>query len=295
MDDTRARRDLHRVEQRRARQLSHRHHVSNLSQDRSRDRQSHWSMSFSTKPDRKAPAFGRCNRPLQQSVVISTINAAVEARVISSRKDERVAASKILPQPKPKKFTGDRKQADRSHPQRALRVENRFLCPGDGAARRCQQQYNWNLNFGDIATIWRGGCIIRAKFLNRIVEAYKRDPGLHNLAARFLLHRTSSKKRRTTGASPFRPRSNMALPFRRFPRRWRTSTVIAPLGCLRICCRRSAISSARTLTSASTSRASFTPNGSSRITNQSKSRLNRKSRERHAASNETLNDKALKR
>jgi 6-phosphogluconate dehydrogenase len=41
--------------------------------------------------------------------------------------------------------------------------------------------YNWNLNFGDIATIWRGGCIIRAKFLNRIVEAYARDPKLHNL------------------------------------------------------------------------------------------------------------------
>jgi 6-phosphogluconate dehydrogenase len=42
-------------------------------------------------------------------------------------------------------------------------------------------QYKWNLNFGDIATIWRGGCIIRAIFLNRIVEAYERDPALHNL------------------------------------------------------------------------------------------------------------------
>ncbi len=47
-----------------------------------------------------------------------------------------------------------------------------------GAASK---QYNWNLNFGDIATIWRGGCIIRAKFLNRIVDAYKRDSALHNL------------------------------------------------------------------------------------------------------------------
>src|SRR2546425_296210 len=47
-----------------------------------------------------------------------------------------------------------------------------------GAASK---QYNWNLNFGDIATIWRGGCIIRAKFLNCIVDAYKRDPALHNL------------------------------------------------------------------------------------------------------------------
>ena len=42
-------------------------------------------------------------------------------------------------------------------------------------------EFSWNLNFGDIATIWRGGCIIRAKFLNRIKEAYERDPALHNL------------------------------------------------------------------------------------------------------------------
>src|SRR5204862_1165585 len=40
---------------------------------------------------------------------------------------------------------------------------------------------HWDLNFGDIATIWRGGCIIRAKFLNRIKEAYERNPALHNL------------------------------------------------------------------------------------------------------------------
>jgi 6-phosphogluconate dehydrogenase len=42
-------------------------------------------------------------------------------------------------------------------------------------------EYNWNLNLGDIATIWRGGCIIRAKFLNRVVEAYQRDSALQNL------------------------------------------------------------------------------------------------------------------
>src|SRR5213076_1764115 len=41
--------------------------------------------------------------------------------------------------------------------------------------------YDWKLNLSDIAMIWRGGCIIRAKFLNRIVEAYKRDPALQNL------------------------------------------------------------------------------------------------------------------
>jgi 6-phosphogluconate dehydrogenase len=47
--------------------------------------------------------------------------------------------------------------------------------------RAASSEYKWNLNLSDIATIWRGGCIIRAKFLNRIVEAYQRNPTLHNL------------------------------------------------------------------------------------------------------------------
>jgi 6-phosphogluconate dehydrogenase len=115
------------------------------------------------------------------SVVISTINAAVEARVISSRKDERVAASKILPQPKPKKFTGDPKQLVDAvrHALYASKIVS--YAQGMELLGAASHQYNWNLNFGDIATIWRGGCIIRAKFLNRIVEAYGRDPALHNL------------------------------------------------------------------------------------------------------------------
>src|SRR3977135_797000 len=62
------------------------------------------------KAGQKGTGMWTLQSAIAQSVVISTINAAVEARVISSRKEERVAASKILPQPKPKKFTGDRKQ-----------------------------------------------------------------------------------------------------------------------------------------------------------------------------------------
>ena len=118
---------------------------------------------------------------IAQSVVISTINAAVEARVISSRKDERVAASKILPQPKPKKFTGDRKKLIDCvrHALYASKIVS--YAQGMELLGAASKQYNWNLNFGDIATIWRGGCIIRAKFLNCIVDAYNRDPALHNL------------------------------------------------------------------------------------------------------------------
>src|SRR5438876_6728894 len=62
------------------------------------------------KAGQKGTGIWTLQSAIQQSVVISTINAAVEARVISSRKDERVASSKILPQPKPNKFTVDRAQ-----------------------------------------------------------------------------------------------------------------------------------------------------------------------------------------
>jgi len=117
----------------------------------------------------------------EQSVVISTINAAVEARVISSRKEERVAASKILPQPKARKFKGDRTRLINAVRDALYASKIVSYAQGMELLRAASSEYKWNLNLSDIATIWRGGCIIRAKFLNRIVEAYRRNPTLHNL------------------------------------------------------------------------------------------------------------------
>src|SRR5437868_1654787 len=133
------------------------------------------------KAGQKGTGLWTLQSALSQSVVISTINAAVEARVISSRKDERVASSKILPQPKVQKFTGDRKALitavrDALYASKIVSYAQGMELLGAASAGS-----HWNLNFGDIATIWRGGCIIRAKFLNRIKEAYERNPALHNL------------------------------------------------------------------------------------------------------------------
>jgi len=133
------------------------------------------------KAGQKGTGMWTLQSAIAQSVVISTINAAVEARVISSRKDERVAASKILPQPKPKKFSGDRKKLIDAVRNALYASKIVSYAQGMELLGAASKQYNWNLNFGDIATIWRGGCIIRAKFLNCIVDAYKRDPALHNL------------------------------------------------------------------------------------------------------------------
>jgi 6-phosphogluconate dehydrogenase len=133
------------------------------------------------KAGQKGTGMWTLQSAIAQSVVISTINAAVEARVISSRKDERVAASKILPQPKPKKFSGDRQKLVDAVRNALYASKIVSYAQGMELLGAASKQYNWNLNFGDIATIWRGGCIIRAKFLNRIVDAYKRDSALHNL------------------------------------------------------------------------------------------------------------------
>src|SRR5213592_106257 len=118
---------------------------------------------------------------IKQSVVISTINAAVEARVISSRKEERVAASKILLQPRARKFRGDRTRLINAVRDALYASKIVSYAQGMELLHAASSEYKWNLNLSDIATIWRGGCIIRAKFLNRIVEAYRRDPALHNL------------------------------------------------------------------------------------------------------------------
>ncbi len=133
------------------------------------------------KAGQKGTGLWTLQSALSQSVVISTINAAVEARVISSRKDERVAASKVLPQPEFPKFTGDRQQLIACVHDALYASKIVSYAQGMELLGAASMAYKWELNFGDIATIWRGGCIIRAKFLNRITEAYARDPQLHNL------------------------------------------------------------------------------------------------------------------
>src|SRR5437763_222444 len=133
------------------------------------------------KAGQKGTGIWTLQAAIKQYVVISTINAAVEARVISSRKEERVAASKILPQPQLHTFKGNRDELIQAVHDALYASKIVSYAQGMELLGAASISYNWNLNFGDIAPIWRGGCIIRAKFLNRITEAYKRDPALQNL------------------------------------------------------------------------------------------------------------------
>jgi len=133
------------------------------------------------KAGQKGTGIWTLQSAIRQSVVISTINAAVEARVVSSRKEERVAASKILPQPRARIFKGNRARLVDAVRDALYASKIVSYTQGMELLRSGSTEYKWNLNLSDIATIWRGGCIIRAKFLNRIVEADQRDAALHNL------------------------------------------------------------------------------------------------------------------
>lgn len=118
---------------------------------------------------------------VEMAVPLSTISSAVEARILSSLKSERVEAAKQLVGPASVKYTGDKKQLidavrDALYASKIVSYAQGFVQLGAAA-----NEYGWKLNFGDIATIWRGGCIIRAHFLNRIKEAYEADADLKNL------------------------------------------------------------------------------------------------------------------
>jgi 6-phosphogluconate dehydrogenase len=116
----------------------------------------------------------------ENAVVVSTINAAVEARVLSSMKAARVAASTQLQGPAPK-LAADRQQliAQVRHALYASKIVS--YAQGFDLMRTMDAQQHWGLNLGAIASIWRGGCIIRARFLNHIAAAYRTDAALPNL------------------------------------------------------------------------------------------------------------------
>jgi 6-phosphogluconate dehydrogenase len=117
---------------------------------------------------------------VENSVVISTINAAVEARILSSMKDKRVAASKILEGPKPEIDAKKKKLIKKVHD--ALYASKIIsYAQGLDLITTMSAEKGWNLDLGKIAAIWRGGCIIRARFLNDITDAYRKEPELTNL------------------------------------------------------------------------------------------------------------------
>lgn len=117
---------------------------------------------------------------LDLGVPLTLIGEAVFARCLSSMKDERVAASKVLTGPKPK-FSGDKKTFIEDLKKALYASKIVSYAQGYTLMRAAAKEYGWNLNYGGIALMWRGGCIIRSVFLGKIKEAFDKNPNLTNL------------------------------------------------------------------------------------------------------------------
>ncbi|MCC8366846.1 NADP-dependent phosphogluconate dehydrogenase [Xenorhabdus sp. PB61.4] len=118
---------------------------------------------------------------LDLGVPVTLITESVFARYISSLKDQRVAASKVLSGPEAQPFAGDKAEFIEKV-RRALYLGKIVsYAQGFQQLKASSDEYNWDLNYGEIAKIFRAGCIIRAQFLQKITDAYNENPAIANL------------------------------------------------------------------------------------------------------------------
>lgn len=117
---------------------------------------------------------------LDEGVPLTLIGEAVFARCLSAMKEERVAAAKAFPRTE---GGMDYNRAECVEQLRKALYASKIISYAQGYTlmRAAAETYGWNLNYGGIALMWRGGCIIRSVFLGKIKEAYDRNPGLQNL------------------------------------------------------------------------------------------------------------------
>jgi len=118
---------------------------------------------------------------LERVSPVTLIAEAVFARTLSSQKDYRVEASKILPVPKVAPFTGDKAGFLAAIRDAVYAAKMVSYAQGFVLLREAAKEFKWHLNYGGIALMWRGGCIIRSKFLSKIKDAFDKNHELSNL------------------------------------------------------------------------------------------------------------------
>jgi len=118
---------------------------------------------------------------LDLGIPLPIITESVFARFISAMKEERVHASKVLSGPEIKPYEGDKKELIEAVRKALYMSKICSYAQGFAQLRAASTEFNWDLQYGDIAMIFRGGCIIRAAFLQKIKDAYDRDKQLPNL------------------------------------------------------------------------------------------------------------------
>jgi len=117
---------------------------------------------------------------LDIGIPLTLIGEAVYARCLSAMKDSRVRASKVLTGPAVE-FTGDKKEFINDLMKALYASKIVSYAQGYTLMQEAAKEYGWNLNYGGIALMWRGGCIIRSVFLGKIKEAFDNNPQLENL------------------------------------------------------------------------------------------------------------------
>ena len=117
---------------------------------------------------------------LDSGAPLTLIGEAVYGRTLSSLKDARVEASKVLSGPVPK-FEGNKKEFIEDLKKALYASKIVSYAQGYLLMRYAAKDFNWNLNYGGVALMWRGGCIIRSIFLGKIKEAFDKNPALTNL------------------------------------------------------------------------------------------------------------------
>lgn len=117
---------------------------------------------------------------LDEGVPLTLIGEAVFSRCLSAMKSERVSAAKVFPKDIPA-FEGDTAAFIESIRKALYASKIISYAQGYTLMRTAAKTYGWNLNYGGIALMWRGGCIIRSVFLGKIKEAYEKNPALENL------------------------------------------------------------------------------------------------------------------
>jgi len=117
---------------------------------------------------------------LDMGIPLTLIGESVFARCLSAQKDERVIASKVLSGPKAA-FSGDKKQYIEDIRQALYASKIISYAQGYALLKEAAIEYKWELKYGEIAQMWRGGCIIRSAFLGKITDAFKNSPDLSNL------------------------------------------------------------------------------------------------------------------
>jgi 6-phosphogluconate dehydrogenase len=118
---------------------------------------------------------------LDLGIAIPTIHAAIEARVLSSLKEERLKASREIPAAVVASYNGSKEELIRCVHDALYASKICSYAQGMALIRAGSDEYKWNIDLGELSRIWKGGCIIRAQFLDKIKQAYRRDQNLPNL------------------------------------------------------------------------------------------------------------------